>query len=580
MRRLTAAALAMGVAGSLALGSQTVFAAAPKITSFTPTSGPIGTQVVITGTALSSPSAVKFDGTTATFTGGTATSLTATAPATGTGPISITTAGGTATSAGSFAVTPSAALTPASGHPSVIVTVSGAGFTPYSSVDVYFDTTDAALAVSNALGVVSIQVPVPTASQPGAHWITLDERANHFAAQQPFTVGTNWVMDGFSSGNSGLNPFENTLNTDNVAGLTTAWGAAIGTVSNTAPMVEINGDLFVGDIAGGIHAFNGAGKLLWHASETDTFQEVSPGAASGLVFFGGGSSVYAFKTACRTDGGVCAPKWVTNIGTTIGTGTSNLIDAGITVFQGELYVGGADGLIHPLAPTTGVAGTPFSAAAAFGTAGITTPVVFEADGSYYYGAANVLLVQRNNGASGSVSYASGTIISPIALSAGHGFYATSDGYLRAINGSWSAAISGGNNCFGGFSAPAVANSVVYAGGCSSLGAYQVSNGALLWSVTTSGNVSGLSVANGVLYACVATQVVAYAASYGELLWTGGDCNTPPIVANGRIYAGYSADVAAYSLAALNSAPSAAKTTKPELTELKPNLRLAPQKTTD
>jgi hypothetical protein len=65
-------ALAIGVAGSLALGSQTVLAVAPKITSFTPTSGPIGTQVVITETALSSPSALKFDGTTATFRGATA----------------------------------------------------------------------------------------------------------------------------------------------------------------------------------------------------------------------------------------------------------------------------------------------------------------------------------------------------------------------------------------------------------------------------------------------------------------------------------------------------------------------------
>ena len=45
MIRVTAVALALGVAGSLALGTPTVFAAAPKITSFAPTSGPIGTQL-------------------------------------------------------------------------------------------------------------------------------------------------------------------------------------------------------------------------------------------------------------------------------------------------------------------------------------------------------------------------------------------------------------------------------------------------------------------------------------------------------------------------------------------------------
>jgi IPT/TIG domain/PQQ-like domain len=577
MHKVMAVALAVGMAGSLALGSQTAFAAVPKITSFTPASGPIGTEVVIKGTALTTPTAVKFDGISAAFTGSTATSLTATAPATGTGPITITTAGGTATSAGSFAVTPSATLSPASGHPNVEVTVTGAGFTPYASVDVYFDTTDAALAVSNGLGVVSIAVQVPTASQPGSHWITLDERANHFAAQQPFTVGTNWVMDGFTPGNSGLNPFENTLNTGNVAGLTMAWGAAIAELANPAPMVEINGDLFVGDIDGGIHAFSSTGKLLWHATETDTFQSVSPATAAGLVFFGGGSSVYAFRLACRTDGGVCAPRWVTNIGTAVGGGTLTLVQGGITVYQGELYIGGADGLIHPLAPTTGAAGTPFSVSGS--TGGITTPVVFEADGSYYYGSGNIVEIHRGNGAEGSVGYASGTLVSPIAVSGSHAFYATTDGNVNSLSG-WSAAISGGNNCFEGFSAPAVANSIVYAGGCSSIGAFQANNGAPIWSVTTSAGVSGLTVANGVLYACVSQQAAAYAASNGTFLWTGGDCNTPPIVANGKVFAGYSADVAAYSVASLSSVPGAAKTTKPELTELKPNLRLLAEQTPD
>lgn len=202
-----------------------------------------------------------------------------------------------------------------------------------------------------------------------------------------------------------------------------------------------------------------------------------------------------------------------------------------------------------------------------------------ADGTYYYATSNVPEIHRNNGLEGTVGYASGKNISPIALSAGHAFYATSDVNLHGVTGNWSTAISGGS-CYPGVLAPAVANSIVFAGGCSSLGAYQASNGALLSSVTASAGVTGLSVANGVLYACVGTLVAAYAASYGEFLWTGGDCNTAPIVANGRVYAGHSADVAVYSLALLSSAPSAAKSAKPELTELKPNLRLVPQETPD
>ncbi len=81
----------------------------PTITSFTPSSGLIGTTVTITGTNFDPSPAnntVKFNGTTATVTASTSTSITTTVP-TGatTGIISITTGGNTATSSTSFTVT-------------------------------------------------------------------------------------------------------------------------------------------------------------------------------------------------------------------------------------------------------------------------------------------------------------------------------------------------------------------------------------------------------------------------------------------------------------------------------------------
>jgi len=80
--------------------------AGPAITSFSPTSGPVGTSVAITGTNLTGVTDVKFNGVTATFGTSTATSVTATVP-TGatTGKITVTTPGGTATSATDFTVT-------------------------------------------------------------------------------------------------------------------------------------------------------------------------------------------------------------------------------------------------------------------------------------------------------------------------------------------------------------------------------------------------------------------------------------------------------------------------------------------
>src|SRR5205807_3278274 len=83
------------------------FRVLPVISSFSPTSGPVGTHVVITGTGLSQASTVTFGGVKATaFTVNSATQVTATVP-TGavTGKIAITTSGGVATSSGAFTVT-------------------------------------------------------------------------------------------------------------------------------------------------------------------------------------------------------------------------------------------------------------------------------------------------------------------------------------------------------------------------------------------------------------------------------------------------------------------------------------------
>ena len=79
---------------------------APSLTSFAPASGPVGTVVTLTGTGFTGAIAVRFNGTAASFSVNSDTRVTATVPAAASsGPISVTTPGGSATTATSFTVT-------------------------------------------------------------------------------------------------------------------------------------------------------------------------------------------------------------------------------------------------------------------------------------------------------------------------------------------------------------------------------------------------------------------------------------------------------------------------------------------
>lgn len=89
------------------LKSKQTFKVVPVIKSFSPTSGPVGTQVTITGSGFTGASKVSFGGKNATvFTVNSGTQITATVP-TGavSGKIKVTTVGGAATSSGTFNVT-------------------------------------------------------------------------------------------------------------------------------------------------------------------------------------------------------------------------------------------------------------------------------------------------------------------------------------------------------------------------------------------------------------------------------------------------------------------------------------------
>ena len=168
----------------------TVIIPAPTITSFAPTSGPIGASVVITGTNFTGATSVKFNGTAATFTVNTATQITATvASGSTTGKITVTTGGGTATSATDFTVTVGApaitAFNPTTGPVGTAVIITGVNFTGATSVK-FNNTSATSFTVNNA---TQITATVPTGATTGKISVTTPGGTATSAANFTVTTG-------------------------------------------------------------------------------------------------------------------------------------------------------------------------------------------------------------------------------------------------------------------------------------------------------------------------------------------------------------------------------------------------------
>jgi hypothetical protein len=132
----------------------------PTITSFTPTSGPAGTSVSITGSGFTGARSVTFNGAAASYTVNSPTSINASVPAGATtGPISVTTPGGTSSSSTSFTVIAPPKITnfsPNSGHAGQQVTITGTNFTGTTNVKL---GTTAAKFTTNSPTKITATVP-------------------------------------------------------------------------------------------------------------------------------------------------------------------------------------------------------------------------------------------------------------------------------------------------------------------------------------------------------------------------------------------------------------------------------------
>jgi hypothetical protein len=192
-------------------GARAAFAAAPTISSFTPTSGPVGASVVIHGDNFTGPdpdvTGVKFNGVSAVFTIDNPNKITATVPPGATdGPIALTNSDGTATSAASFDVTPSPGPTitsfkPTSGPVGTSVQITGTGL--FGASTVTFNTTNATTFTVDSN--TQITATVPAGATTGRIKVT--------TSGGTATSATNFTVTGGAFAITSFNPMSGVIGT-------------------------------------------------------------------------------------------------------------------------------------------------------------------------------------------------------------------------------------------------------------------------------------------------------------------------------------------------------------------------------
>jgi IPT/TIG domain len=228
------------------------------IGSASPTSGPVGASVTLSGTgfgATKGSSTVTFNGTTATPTSWSNGSIVAPVPSAATSGNVVVTVGGTASNGVSFTVTPAiSSLSPTSGPAGTAVTITGTNFgATQGTSTVSFNGT---AATPTSWSNTSISVPVPNGATSGNVVVTVNGAASNgvsftatlgLSSESPTSgpVGASVTLHGTGFG---ATQGTSTVSFNGTTGTPTSWSN--GTIVVPAPGGATTGNVVV--IVGGI----------------------------------------------------------------------------------------------------------------------------------------------------------------------------------------------------------------------------------------------------------------------------------------------------------------------------------------
>jgi IPT/TIG domain/Bacterial Ig-like domain (group 2)/Galactose oxidase, central domain/Kelch motif len=270
--------------------------AAPTISSLTPTSGAVGATVTVAGTgfgATQGTSTVKFNGTVATVTAWSATSLTVKVPTGAPSGNVVVTVSGVASNGKAFtvvAVPNITSVSPTSGAVGASVTVAGSGFGTTQGVStVKFNGVTATVTTWSATSI-AVRVPAGTSGNVVVHASGVDSNGKSFTvlptpsitslAPTSGAVGASIVIAGT---NFGSTQGTSTVKFNGTTATVTAWGAT--SITARVPSGATSGNVVV--TVSGV-ASNGVPFTVVSAPAITTLSPTSGGAGTSVTITGSG----------------------------------------------------------------------------------------------------------------------------------------------------------------------------------------------------------------------------------------------------------------------------------------------------
>ena len=511
--------------------SQPASAATPDVlamTGYTPSQGPVGTVVKITGTGFVAADIVQFNGTTAAVSSVNkkGTKLTTAVPPLATsGPLTVTdpVTGQTVGIPGEiFQITTGIHADPAHAWPGQHITIAGSALAPDVLEQLSLGGEMIEDVRTNAQGDFQVGFDVPWTERTGRVPIVLIDPA-YGQILSILEILEQWPQYGHDPQRTSDNPVDTGIKGSNVGGLKVRWTSDLGGISRTSPIVA-GGDVYVGNDDDLVAEDAVTGAVKWTFT-TDDLIVGSPAVDNGIVFV---SSYDGFLYALGASDGHFVWRFPTG-----GTGASPLVSKGVVYMpdaEGFLWaLGETDGhLIWDSSPGSGNLQSP----------AIANGVVYagDDDGNLYAFKAKTgaqLWSLNVGGVANSVSVEGGTILVPSA-----------DGFLYAVSASthgflWHA--SEGTSDYGSVASTSTA---VFISNDYFVRAVDLATGTILWTYET-GFIGPQSpaYANGIVYFSDDAGLFALSASTGAFLWghtpkTGYFDTSSPVISGGLLYEGY------------------------------------------